>query len=323
MRSPVIATLALAVLGIAPQAHAAEKVRLTYTVQINQAHLMVLADYAKKYDVDLELVPMRRYADQQLALMTNQVDMATMGYVNIGFMEEKNFRDYRAIAGIATGGQSVTLAKDVQATTWKDLEGHKLGTAPNSYAETLFKASVRLSGADLSKIQTVSFASGGPPLLAALKHREIDGFVSWEPNNAQAAVAGDGYYSSLDLADNPTHNVNALLAVNSGFLQTHRGAVLGMLRAVIDATNAFNNDRTRYIQVAMDGTGSSEAVVKEAIPRAKLDYKLYSKEAKALLTMIYEAKLTQVDTTGAVDKQFDYSLLQEATGMPKDQLGGQ
>jgi len=265
---------------------------------------------------------MRRYADQQLALMTNEVDVAVIGYINVGLMEEKNFRDYRAICGVFTGGQNLTLAKNVKAGIWKELEGLKLGTAPNSYSELLFKASARLGGADLSKIQTISFAAGGPPLLAALKNRQIDGFVSWEPNNADAAIAGDGYYSSLDIGDNPTRNVNGLLAVNAAFLQAHRPAVLGLVHATIEATNALNQDRKLYVDTAMKGTGSSLEVVNEAIPRGKLDYALYAKEAKALLKMVHDAKLTQIDTSGAVDKQFDYSLLTEATGKSKNQLGG-
>jgi ABC-type nitrate/sulfonate/bicarbonate transport system substrate-binding protein len=323
MRKAAIAATVLTAMGFAIQAQAADKVRLAYTVQVHQANMMVLADYAKKYGIDVEPVPMRRYADQQLALMTSQVDVAVMGYVNVGLMEEKDFRDYRVISGVFTGGQSLTLGKDIKATNWKDLEGRKIGTAPNSYVELLFKASARLGGADLSKIQTVSFTAGGPPLLAALKEHQIDGFASWEPNNASAAVAGDGYYSSLDLSDNPTHNVNGLMAVNSTFLQSHRAAVLGVVRALIDATNALDQDRAKFAEVAMNGTGSPLDVVKEAIPRGKLDYKLYSREAKALMAMLYDAKLTQIDTTAAVDKQFDYSLLEEATGKPKIQLGGE
>ncbi|MGO9685079.1 MAG: ABC transporter substrate-binding protein [Beijerinckiaceae bacterium] len=323
MRKAAIAATVLTAMGFAIQAQAADKVRLAYTVQVHQANMMVLADYAKKYGIDVEPVPMRRYADQQLALMTSQVDVAVMGYVNVGLMEEKDFRDYRVISGVFTGGQSLTLGKDIKATNWKDLEGRKIGTAPNSYVELLFKASARLGGADFSKIQTVSFTAGGPPLLAALKEHQIDGFASWEPNNASAAVAGDGYYSSLDLSDNPTHNVNGLMAVNSTFLQSHRAAVLGVVRALIDATNALDQDRAKFAEVAINGTGSPLDVVKEAIPRGKLDYKLYSREAKALMAMLYDAKLTQIDTTAAVDKQFDYSLLEEATGKPKIQLGGE
>jgi ABC-type nitrate/sulfonate/bicarbonate transport system substrate-binding protein len=158
-------------------------------------------------------------------------------------------------------------------------------------------------------------------LLAALKSRQIDGFVSWEPNNADAAIAGDGYYSSHDIGDNPTRNVNGLLAVNLAFLQAHRPAVLGVVRATIEATDALNHDRNKFTEVAIKATGSSLDVVKEAIPRGKLDYHLYATEAKALLKMVYDAKLTQIDTAGAVDKQFDYSLLTEAAGKPKNQLG--
>ena len=79
----------------------------------------------------------------------------------------------------------------------------------------------------------------------------------------------------------------------------------------------------KYVEVTMRGTGSSLAVIKESIPRGKLEYKLYDKEAKALLRMVFDAKLTQIDTSGAVDKQFDYSLLTEAAGKPKSQLGGE
>lgn len=33
--------------------------------------------------------------------------------------------------------------------------------------------------------------------------------------------------------------------------------------------------------------------------------------------------MTQTDTSGAVDRQFDYSLLTEATGQSKRQVGGE
>jgi hypothetical protein len=108
--------------------------------------MMVLNEYAKKYGVDATLAPMWRYADRQLALTTNQVDAAVIGYVNVGLMEEKGFGDYRVISGVFTGGQSLTLAIGKKATQWKDLEGLRIGTAPNSYVELLFKASARLGG---------------------------------------------------------------------------------------------------------------------------------------------------------------------------------
>jgi len=323
MRKVAVMSLVVAALAVASGANAQDKVRVGYAVQVHQANMMILGEFASKHGFVLELVPLRRYADLQLALTTNQIDAAAFGYINVGLMEEKSFRDYRVIAGVFTGGQNLTLHNDVKAATWKDLEGKKLATAPNSYAELIFKASARLAGADLGKIPTVSFAAGGPPMLSALKSKEIDGFVSWEPNNADAVVGGFGYYSTLSIADNPTRGVNGVLAVNSAFIQSKRAAVLGLLRAVIDATDALNADRERYVKVAVQGTGSSPDIVRAAIPRGALDYKLYQKEAVALLKLIHEAKLTQIDTSPAVAKQFDYSLLAEVTGKPKNQLGGE
>jgi len=316
-------SLFVATFGLTPAVQAAETVRFAYAVQVHQASMMIIQDYAKKYGVDLEVVPMRRYADLQLALMTNQVDVAVVGYINLGLMKENNFEDYRAIAGVFNGGQSLTLAKDVKAKTWKDLEGMTLGTAPNSYAELLFKTSARLAGADISKIKTVSFAAGGPPMLSALKNRQIDGFVSWEPNNADAALAGDGYYSSLDIGDNPTKHINGVLTVNLNFLRQHHAAVLGVVKALVDATNELNNDKGKYEEVAVKGTGSTPGVVEEAMPHGSLDYKLHYKEAKVLLQLIAQAKMTQADTSASVDSHFDYSLLSEATGLPINQLGGE
>ena len=317
------AALAIALLAGITSAQAQQKVRFAYAVQIHQANMMLMQEYAKKHGVDLEVTPLRRYADLQLALTTNQVDVVVLGYVNLGLMEENAFRNHKVVGGVFTGGQSLTLRNGVQAKTWKDLEGKTLGTAPNSYAELLFKATAKLAGADLSKIKTVSFGGGGPPVIAALRAGDIDGFVFWEPNNADAAIGKAGYYSSLDIGDNPTKHINGAMAVNSDFLAKNRSAVLAVVRALVESTDALNANPARYAEVAQKGTGSTPEVVKESIPRGKLDYKLYQKEAKYLLKMIHEAGITKVDTTASIDRTFDYSLLMQVTGKSKKDLGGE
>jgi ABC-type nitrate/sulfonate/bicarbonate transport system substrate-binding protein len=304
-------------------AQAQEKARVAYAVQIHQANMMVLKDYAKKHGVDIELTPMRHYTNLQLALTTNQVDIAVMGYVNIGLMEELGFKDYKVIAGVFTGAQSLTLRTGVTASTWKDLEGKSIGVAPNSYADILFRASAKLGGADLSKIKFVSFGPGGPQVIAALRNGDIDGFVFWEPNNADAVLTQAGYYSSLDLGNNPTKHINGMMAVNAAFAASKKAAVLGVVKALIDATDDLNADAARFAQVVQLGTGATPEVVRESLPRGKMDYRLYQREAKALLRMIHEAGVTKTDTTAAIDRAFDYSFLTEAARKPKSELGGE
>ena len=233
----LMATLGMAIavlLGTAIAASAQDKVRLVYPIQIHTANAAILTEYAAKHGIALEVTKMRRYADIQLALTTNQVDVAVLGYVNLGLMEEAGFKNHKVVAGVFTGGQSLTLRTGVTAKTWKDLEGKTLGTAPNSYAELLFKSTATLNGADLSKIKTISFASGGPPALAALRDNQIDGFVFWEPNNADAAIQGIGQYSTLDIGDNPTKHINGAIVVNAEFAARNKKAVVGILQALVE-----------------------------------------------------------------------------------------
>jgi ABC-type nitrate/sulfonate/bicarbonate transport system substrate-binding protein len=305
-------------------AHAAGKVRIGFPVQIHTANMMLLQDYAKRGGVDLDVAVMRGYPSIQLALTTNELDIALLGFVNVGLMEEKGFRDQIVVAGAFTGAQNLTLRTAVTASAWKDLEGRRIGTAPNTYADLMFKSSARLGGADLSKIKLISFAPpGGPPVLAAMRDGDIDGFVFWEPTNAEAALAKLGYYSSLDIGDNPTRHINAALLVNADYAAKNRAAVKTVVKALVEATDALNADPFRFAEVAQKGTGSSPEVVKESIPRGKLDYKLYQRETKALMRMIHEAGIIKVDATPAVDRAFDYSFLMEVTGKSKRELGGE
>ncbi len=322
----VLAPGLLAALGLAgpdlARAQAPQPVRYAYAVQTHMANLIALPRFAERYGLKLEAVPMRRYADLQLALTTNQVDFASLGYVNIGLMADAGFEDWKAIAGVFTGAQGLTLHKDVKAGRWKDLEGLRLGTAPNSYAELLFKATAKLNGVDLAKVKTVSFTTGGPPVLAALKNRDIDGFVFWEPNNAEAALGGYGVYSSLDIGANETRGVNGLFAVNSKYAAQNPDVVVAMVKALVEATAHLNAHLDEYAQVAQRATGSALPVIKESIPRGNLDHRLYQREGEALLNMLHETGITKKLTTPAVAQHFDYQYVMKATGKSRQELGG-
>ena len=184
------------------------------------------------------------------------------------------------------------------------------------------KSSAKLGGADLAKINFVSFAPpGGTPVFVAMRSGDIDGFVFWEPNNAEAALQGIGSYSSLDIGDNPTGHINGALAANAEFAVKNHAAVAAVVRALVEATDALNADPSLFAEAAQRGTGALPDVVRESMPHGKLDYRLRRKEAKALMRMIHEAGITTIDASPAVDRVFDYTFLEEATGRSRRELG--
>jgi ABC-type nitrate/sulfonate/bicarbonate transport system substrate-binding protein len=313
MRELRVAAVAASILVLGTgYAMAESDVRLGYAVQVHQANMMLLEEATEAHGVDIEMTPLRRYADLQLGLMTDQLDMVVVGYPNLGLMEDKGFSDYTAVAGVFNGAQSLTLAPNVTAADWTDLEGLKIGSAPNSTAELLFKASMIANGADPSKVEFVSFTAGGPPLLAALKAGDIQGFVSWEPNNADAVISGAGQYSSLNIAANATEGVNGVLVVRNDFLAANEDVVAKVVASLVEVTDRLNADEELYVQTAVEGTGANAEVVRLAIPRGTLSYALPTEQAKAMLDLIASAGITSRSFSDVVDARFEPRFVEEA-----------
>lgn len=312
MQGTKVAIIAVSMMTVGGSEAWAQDVRLGYAIQVHQANMMLIEGAASEMGVDIAMAPMRRYADLQLGLMTNELDMVVVGYPNLGLMEDLGFSDYTAVAGVFNGAQSLTLATGVSAAEWSDLEGLTIGSAPNSTAEILFKASMTANGADPDKVELVSFTAGGPPMISALTTGDIQGFVSWEPNNADAVISGAGEYSTLSIADNPTQGVNGVLLVRNDFLAENDDVVGRVVAALVEVTDRLNADLELYVQTAVEGTGASPEVVRLAIPRGTLSYDLPIEQAKAMLDLIASAGITSQSHANVVDDRFDTRFVEAA-----------
>jgi len=301
-----------------------ETIRVGFAIQAHQANMMVLPQYAEKLGLKIDLVPMRRFPDLQLALTTKQLDAAVLGYVNLAQLEESNFKNFKVVSGVFVAPGSLVLNPEVEARvkTWKDLEGKSLGTAPNGAIDIVFRALLKEKKVDQSKVKLVSFAALGPPALAALKSHDIDGFIAWEPNNAEAVKSNIGVYSHLDIGDNPSKGIQGVLVVDDNYIKGHQGEVAKLVKALVTATGDLNANPEKLAEVAVKGTGSPIDVTKVALSHGRVDTTLYQSESEALLDMIFEAGLTKRPTKNVVAEHFDYQYLIKATGKSRKELGG-
>src|SRR4051794_2483468 len=83
------------------------KVRLAEIYQIHGAQTFdpFFVKQAERYGISVEVIPMKRYGDVQLALATRQVEFGVLGFFNIGIMADNNINNVRIIAGSSIGGQ--------------------------------------------------------------------------------------------------------------------------------------------------------------------------------------------------------------------------
>jgi NitT/TauT family transport system substrate-binding protein len=301
------------------------KVRLAEIYQIHGAQMFdpFFVKETAKYGIGVEVVPVKRYGDVQLALATGSVEFGVLGFFNIGTMADNNIENIKIIAGSSIGGQGLVCPKQINAKLkhWKDLEGLKVGVAPNGSAHNIFRTLIAENGGDLSKVTQVDFPGMGPEAVQSLRIGDIDCLLSWEPTNARAVVDGIADYSSLKLEESPTGNINGAFATNTDFAAKYPEATLNMVRAGVEATNQLNADHDLWIRLASAKTGVSADVVKTAIDHLTIIYDIPEAKTKAFMDLMSKFGATKKNYRDVVPHYIDYSYLEKVTGKTAKQLG--
>lgn len=280
-----------------------------------------LPRFAEQYGLDVEWVSFQRYADTQLAVSQGDVAFAAAGYHTIALDTAPT--NTRIVAGGNAGAQALVIAKGVEVEDWDDLAGLKIGVAPNSGPDIQFTLASHEAGFDPGSIERVNFTTIGPPTLMALHDHEIDGMLCWELTCAQAVAEGSAYYAPLDIGDNPTGNANTLMLANADWVERYPNAATLLVRAYVDAVEAFREDPARWVDAVLDATGGGDREVLEtAIEGISLEWELYRERALATAKAYADLGVSARDMSDAVETYLDYRFLEAATGKPTAEVGG-
>ena len=315
--------LALAAIVFSARPGAAQvPVKVGYLNEPFNINVAKLADFVDAKKVAIELVPFRQFAEVGRALQAGEIQVAAFGYQNAGIFLDAGFTDFTLLAGISAGGQSITQGKGVALKSWSDLSGKKIGVPPNSFVELRLKASLKKAGVNPSQVSFVSFPGAGPPMLAALKNKDVDAIAVWEPLNAQAQADGFGEYAPLDLRLTETGGVTSLLGVRASWAAANQAVVREIVAGLVKATEHYTKDRAAWRAQVIEVTGLKPDVAELAMGRGGMDYRLMLKEGQAVLKTFAEAGLLKADHSAAAAKHFDYSHLEAVTGKKRGDLGG-
>lgn len=316
-------SLATLMFGVGSSSAEPHKVRYAAFPCTHCAPGWLMQEFGKKHNLDIEIIPMRRYADIQLGLATDQIDFGNFGFINIPLMANTGItpEEVKLVAGVSDGAMGLIIRKGVAVEGWSGLEGKKIGSSPNSLIENLFKAAMRHFDADPTKVEWVSFTTMGPEVQQALKNGDIDGFVGWEPAMAAAVVAGDGEYSDLPLGDNPAGLINGALGAAGKFIRENPEAAEAVVRTHVEVVDYLNGNPEEWVALAMRVTGGDADTTKLGVERSTLHYLLPQAQTEELARLLFEAGLTQQDFSAKVHEYLDYSLLEAATGKSASELG--
>jgi ABC-type nitrate/sulfonate/bicarbonate transport system substrate-binding protein len=307
--------------GLRAQQPDKKVVRIASARGVNFVALWGMGPFAEKHGLRVEMVAAMTNADQQRALQAGGAEVATQGYQNPAIMAEQNVSNVKVIAGLYLGGQNLIMRKGVELKSWKDLEGKKIGRPPGTYVQILFILAAEANNVDVSKINLVNVTAAGTAELQALRNGDLDGLVMFSPTTDRGVVDGYAYYPPCcDISSTEKFGGrNQLLAANTEFLKDRQTAV-SLLKAYLEATNYYVQNRDKAIEVAIQFSGVSKDVVVEAFKHAILEHRVDVDTAVAIAKEGPKFGFTKSDMSEKVPSYFDLSYLSDATGKPIDEL---
>lgn len=326
------AAIAVGLLAVARAGEAGEDIRkpLASPLKVRQGMLNVpalsplylLPEEAKKYNIQIEQIMFQRFADARTALASGDLELAAFGPQDIGLAVAGGAKSLVGVAGLGAGNDCLIARKGVSIASWKDLEGKTIGVGAGSISWLKFVASVEENGLDYRQLKIVNVMGGGANYQKALQKGELDMAVVWQPFCAQGIVEGYAQYPGID------HNKSkaiggwiAVLAVNRGFMEKNRDAVLRLVLAYTDILKFARENPDRWAQVYAEKAGLPLPVAKESIRITNLDHRIPLASITRMGKFLADRGIVQKDVSGEIAQHYNFEFLSQVTGQSAAELG--
>ena len=282
--------------------------------------------------VEIEATGFNSGNDVLTALVSKSIDVAQVTYLHYVTALDKGF-DVVAVSGQINGG-SECISSNKLALPGEDWAAFKAfvakakaGGQPLKVAASRGNAQdIHMRGAFLKQgvdpnkdIQFVNIPNPADHF-AALQREEIDMVCSVEPFASQIRLAGAGKHFVFPY-DQAAGNLTNLIVTRSDVVASQRPGIQAVVGAVVALNEKLSADKGPWIDVINKLTGLDKTVANEALKNATPDAAIHRSQTLAIAAMMRDLKYISKDVSAEVEKNMEYSFLEQATGKKKNDLG--
>jgi ABC-type nitrate/sulfonate/bicarbonate transport system substrate-binding protein len=282
--------------------------------------------------VEIEATGFNSGNDVLTALVSKSIDVAQVTYLHYVTALDKGF-DVVAVSGQINGGSEcissnkLALAGEDWAAFKAVVAKAKAGGQPLKVAASRGNAQdIHMRGAFLKQgvdpNKDVQFVNIPNPAdhFAALQREEIDMVCSVEPFASQIRLAGAGKHFVFPY-DQAAGNLTNLIVTRSDVVASQRPGIQAVVGAVVALNEKLSADKGPWIDVINKLTGLDKTVANEALKNATPDAAIHRSQTLAIAAMMRDLKYISKDVSAEVEKNMEYSFLEQATGKKKNDLG--
>ena len=280
------------------------------------APIALIADDLKKLGVDVKMVEFVRYADARTALLSNSLDMATVGPADLAIALSQGSRHMVGIMGVGSSPKYLIVRKGLELKSWADIKGKKVGVAPGSAVWFQLAATLTEKGIPYNSFTEVKIQGAGANFDQALKRGDVDGIATWEPFESIPVIEGYGYFAK-GLEYSQSNSVGAelgMLASSRAAAASKKEAVQRFVWAYMNAMEQLQASPQKFAEAYAQFTGLPLATATEAAKPIKLGGVVDLGQIKRQAKAFNELGVIQKDVSEQIAEFWDTSFAKNASG---------
>ncbi len=273
--SSILALVMLLAIMLFPgPSSAANQVRLGYLQSdLHQLAAFVALEkgFYKNEGVDVVVGGIFKAGPEEVsAFASKDLDFGYVGEAPAAVGVVNKAADIKIIAQANLEGSAIVVQKGSAIKGIKDLVGKTV--AVPGYAtvqDFLFRKALSNAGIPAKSVNVIIIKP--PEMIPALRTRQIDAFVAWEPYPSKAVTSGVGSVLISSGKIWPKHPCCAVVA-DARFIEKNPETITRILRAHVKATNFIRENQKEAAEIAVKYTGMDMDTVRLAMKNISYEY---------------------------------------------------
>lgn len=310
------AIAAPAIIGVRPAA-AATTIRLGVPKVPHYAATWTVPDYMPA-GMAVEFVEFKAATEMVSALVSNNVDMAGIGYWHLVRLLDQG-ADVEAVSGLCSGGTRLVVRKDAGIKEWADLKGKTTAVARGSIQDVQFLLASRSKGLTPKDVGYRDLGGSLAVHITALQQKQVDASSMWEPFASQ--VIQQGIADQFSTLYDDSFRINGVVAARGDFVKSSPDAVRAVVAGIVKGTDRLNASASDFLNFSVKLSGFPRETMEMANKNLFLESEMRMPEARKLAEAVHDFGYAKSDVREKLATAFNYRFLSEVTGKSAKDLG--
>ncbi|RLB24553.1 MAG: nitrate ABC transporter substrate-binding protein [Deltaproteobacteria bacterium] len=259
--------------------------------------------FYKKQGVDVKLAGIFRAGPEEMsAFAAGALDMGYVGEAPATTAVANGMARVRILAQVNTEGSAIVVREKANIKTMNDLRGKRVAVPGHSTVQDfLLRKAMAKWNIPMNEINITVLKP--PEMINALRTKQIDAFIAWEPYPAKAQTMGVGrvlLYSSDIWKNHPC----CVLVADQRFLASRPAEARRMVAAHVEATDFIDNNPEEAGRIAVKYTGMDPESVRLAMQNVNYTYQLSIEGEKEYVRFLVGLKYIHVKDIDAFTRNF-------------------